>query len=51
VAAASGGGVVRVPIEPAHRFTTYVATHLDVPLSTYAESLIGFLREEAKGIG
>ena len=51
VAAASGGGVVRVPIEPAHRFTTYVATHLDVPLSTYAESLIGFLREEAKTIG
>lgn len=51
VAAATGVGLARVPIEPTHRFTTYVATHLDVPLSTYAESLIGFLREEAKEIG
>lgn len=44
-------GLARIPIEPQSRFTTYVATHLDVPLSTYAESLIGFLREEAKALG
>ncbi len=41
-------GVVALPLDPPSRFMTYVATNLDAPPSNYAESLIEFLRVEAK---
>lgn len=44
-------GLVRVPIEPPSRFMTYVATLRDAPLSSYAESMLAFLKSEAKALG
>ena len=37
-----------LPLDPPSRFMTYVATNADAPPSNYAESLIDFLRAEAK---
>jgi DNA-binding transcriptional LysR family regulator len=42
--------VVCIPVDPPTTFMTYVATNADVPLSTFAESMIELLREEAKAI-
>ena len=41
--------VVRIPVDPPTTFMTYIATNTDVPLSTFAESMIEMLREEARG--
>jgi DNA-binding transcriptional LysR family regulator len=43
-------GVVCIPVDPPTTFMTYVATNADVPLSTFAESMIELLREEARAI-
>lgn len=51
VAAPNLTGLARVPVEPPCRFMTYVATLRDAPLSAYAESMLGFLRSEAKALG
>lgn len=40
--------VVCVPVDPPTTFMTYVATNADVPMSTFAESMIGFMRQEAR---
>jgi DNA-binding transcriptional LysR family regulator len=39
-----------IPVDPPTTFMTYIATNADVPLSTFAESMIELLREEAKAI-
>lgn len=48
VAGGAPPGVVILPLDPPSRFMTYVATNADAPPSNYAESLIDFLRAEAK---
>mgnify|MGYP001766147153 CR=1 FL=1 len=48
VAGGAPPGVVKLPLDPPSRFMTYVATNADAPPSNYAESLIDFLRAEAK---
>lgn len=48
VAGGAPAGVVKLPIDPPARFMTYVATNIDAPPSNYGESLIEFLRLEAK---
>ena len=48
VAGGMPAGVVKLPLDPPSRFMTYVATNIDAPPSNYAESLIEFLRSEAK---
>mgnify|MGYP001765732534 CR=1 FL=1 len=48
VATASQPGVVCIPVDPPMTFSTYIATNVDVPLSTFAESMIQLLRQEAK---
>jgi len=40
--------VVRIPVDPPTNFMTYIATNADVPLSTFAESVIDLLRQEAQ---
>lgn len=40
--------VVRIPVDPPTNFMTYIATNADVPLSTFAESVIDLLRLEAQ---
>lgn len=44
-------GLVRVPVDPPCRFMTYVATLRDAPLTAYGESMLGFLKAEAKALG
>lgn len=39
-----------IPVDPPTTFMTYIATNAEVPLSTFAESMIELLREEAKAI-
>ncbi len=41
-------GVVCLPVDPPMTFSTYIATNVDVPLSTFAESMIHLLRQEAR---
>jgi DNA-binding transcriptional LysR family regulator len=43
-------GVVGVPLDPPTPFMTYIATNSGTPLSTFAESLITFLRQEAEAV-
>lgn len=50
VAAITVPDVVRVPVDPPSTFMTYIATNADVPLSTFAESMIQLMRQEAKAI-
>ena len=42
--------VVCIPVDPPTTFMTYIATNADVPLSTFAESMIQMLRHEARVI-
>jgi DNA-binding transcriptional LysR family regulator len=51
VAGLSHPGVVRIPLDPPTPFMTYIATNAGAPLSTFAESLIKLLRQEAKAAG
>ncbi|MBL8587280.1 MAG: LysR family transcriptional regulator [Methylobacteriaceae bacterium] len=48
VAGGAPPGVVKILLDPPSRFMTYVATNIDAPPSNYGESLIEFLRLEAK---
>ncbi len=50
VAAITVPDVVRIPVDPPSTFMTYIATNADVPLSTFAESMIQLMRQEAKAI-
>ena len=50
VAAHSQSGVVTLPLDPPTPFMTYIATNATAPLSTFAESLIKFMRQEAKAV-
>jgi DNA-binding transcriptional LysR family regulator len=43
-------GVVAIPLDPPTPFMTYIATNAAAPLSTFAESLIKFMRQEAKAV-
>lgn len=43
-------GLARVPVDPPCRYMTYAATLRDAPLSAYGESMLAFLRQEAKAL-
>jgi len=43
-------GVVRIPLDPPTPFMTYIATNAGAPLSTFAESFIELMRQEAKAV-